>query len=333
MQRLADHNLQDRALDQMSLDDWNAAVIPKVPGTWNLHECLKDMKLDFFVLFSSGSGIIGQAGQANYASANTFLDAFVQYRQSLGLPASVLDIGVVEDIGYVSENPQILESLRAAALWLLSERDILESLQIIIARSALPAPLSKPTRTEAYTNPGQVVLGLRTTMPLADPNNRTVWKRDPRMGAYRDSESLTMSQSSGTDESLKRLLAAVATDPGKLDTNECVDFLAKQIKDRILGFLMTPDGDIDLGATLNEVGIDSLVAIELRNWWGSNLGTEISVLELLNATIKQLAQLAVEKLKENIQGKPANGKTEHHPVDADAEDGKAKGEQYLPMKA
>ena len=144
---------KDRALAQMSFDDWQAAVVPKIPGTWNLHEALQEEKLDFFVLFSSGSSTIGQTGQANYASANTFQDAFVQYRQGLGLAASVMDIGVVEDVGYVSENPQILENLRAAAFDLLSETDFLESLQLTIDRSPLP-PSPSSTRfspTNPYT--------------------------------------------------------------------------------------------------------------------------------------------------------------------------------------
>lgn len=77
-----------------------------VNGTWNLHEALDGPKLDFFV-FSSWSGLRGQWGQANYAAANT-LDAFVQYRRKQELPASVLNIGVMEDIGYVSRNAGVL---------------------------------------------------------------------------------------------------------------------------------------------------------------------------------------------------------------------------------
>ena len=79
--------LADRGIFDMDLETWNKAVIPKVQGAWNLHNLLpKDM--DFLVLFSSNSGTHGFYGQSNYASGNTFLDAFSQYRQSLGLPAS-----------------------------------------------------------------------------------------------------------------------------------------------------------------------------------------------------------------------------------------------------
>ncbi len=78
--------LSDRSFNSMTIEDWNAAVDPKVKGTWNLHHesVSAAADLDFFVLFSSISGIIGQPGQGNYASANTFLDAFAQYRMTLG---------------------------------------------------------------------------------------------------------------------------------------------------------------------------------------------------------------------------------------------------------
>jgi len=192
----------------MSWDDWQAAILPKVPATWNIHEALKDSDLDFFVCFASGSGIIGQSGQANYAAGNTFNNVFVQYRHSLGMHASVLDIGVVEEIGYVSENPHILESLRAAAFHLLSEKDLLESLHLMIARSKDINTGTTPTRTAPFCSAAQVTLDMRTELPLAYPGNRCSWKHDPRMAAYRDSGSQT-----------------AAADPSRLRTAECIEFL------------------------------------------------------------------------------------------------------------
>ncbi|GFG19087.1 hypothetical protein IFM5058_09690 [Aspergillus udagawae] len=97
---------RDQMFEGMSIEDWNTVTVPKVKGTWNLHEITtaRGIDLDFFILFSSLSGILGQIGQANYASANTFLDAFMQYRASVGLPATAIDLGAMEGIGYLSEN-------------------------------------------------------------------------------------------------------------------------------------------------------------------------------------------------------------------------------------
>jgi len=107
----------------------------RVEGTWNLHRALMPEPLDFFVLFSSLSGIVGQWGQANYAAANTFLDAFAQYRHENGLRASVLDIGMAMDVGYFSQNKVALDNFVASAVHGLREQDFLDSLYPMIAGS------------------------------------------------------------------------------------------------------------------------------------------------------------------------------------------------------
>jgi hypothetical protein len=78
--------LHDQAWQKMTIDEWNGATPPKVRGTWNLHNETESLNLDFFILFSSLSGIVGRPGQANYARANTFLDAFVKFRTGKRLP-------------------------------------------------------------------------------------------------------------------------------------------------------------------------------------------------------------------------------------------------------
>jgi NAD(P)-dependent dehydrogenase (short-subunit alcohol dehydrogenase family) len=115
--------LRDQALPRMSLEEWNTAVMPKVAGTWNLYYATISAKapLDFFVLFSSISGVIGQPGQANSAGANTFLDAFVQYRNVLGLPVSTVDIGAVEEAGYGARNESLLRRLKNSGAYDISQ--------------------------------------------------------------------------------------------------------------------------------------------------------------------------------------------------------------------
>ncbi|KAM3420749.1 hypothetical protein BST61_g3997 [Cercospora zeina] len=93
--------LRDRPFDQMTFSEYHEAMACKIQGTWNLHNAAEDtgLKLDFFTLLSSISGVIGNRGQANHSAANVFLDAFACFRRREGLNACSVDLGVIEDAG------------------------------------------------------------------------------------------------------------------------------------------------------------------------------------------------------------------------------------------
>lgn len=170
---------------------WNTAVRPKVQGTWNLHNIFLENVPDFFVLFRSTSGLVGSRGQSNYASGNTFLDSFVQYRHSFGLPASVLDLGAVEDVGFVSRTPGVMEIIKTTSARTISEQDFLDCLQLAIARSSPEHASTKSNSAIAgYCNPSQIANGMQCSLPIADQHNTVIWKRDPRMAIYRNIENV-----------------------------------------------------------------------------------------------------------------------------------------------
>jgi hypothetical protein len=301
--------VQDAAINEMTFEQWQAATQPKVQGTWNLHKVLLWQKepLDFFFLFSSLSGLAGQPGQANYASANTFLDAFVQYRQSQGLPASVLNIGAMDDVGYLSQNTEILESLRATALHVLHEQDFLDSLQLMINRSFRPNSVSAINSSFGFVNHSQVGIGFRSSLPLSARNNRTLWKRDPRMAIYRNLESqddTTTTVVTTSDSSLKQFLRDANGNPSSLSTEESITFLAKEIGSTLFGFMMRSTEDLDLNVPLGSLGVDSLVSIELRNWFRQKVGTEFTVLEIVGSgSVLDLGGKTAAKLAEKYAHK------------------------------
>ncbi|KAF2971898.1 hypothetical protein GQX73_g1748 [Xylaria multiplex] len=81
----------------MTIEDYRQAIECKVRGAWSLHKASLEQPLDFFTMLSSISSVVGNEGQANYAAANAFLDAFAHYRKSLRLPANSVDLGAIED--------------------------------------------------------------------------------------------------------------------------------------------------------------------------------------------------------------------------------------------
>ena len=300
---------------QFTHEAWTTAIEPKVKVAWNLHEALADSPLDFFLLFSSLSGIVGYWGQANYAAANAFLDSFAQYRHSLNLPASVVDIGAVGFAGYVSENPEVLQQMQAASNYVLSEQEFFDGLHL-----AITSPRSPPASAAGYMNPSQLIIGLASTKSLSDPSNYTIWARDARMALYKNLESASAATSATESDELKQFLVEVSSDPSILNDKAKIEFLAVEIGKRMYEFMLKPEEDIDVKVSLTDMGVDSLMAIEFRNWFRSGLGLEMSVLEIMNAgSIEGLGVAAAEKLK--VKFEDEMGSQKHT------------AEKYLLMKA
>ncbi|KAJ5644819.1 polyketide synthase [Penicillium longicatenatum] len=259
--------LADQSFPRMTMNEWNTAVDPKIKGTWNLHNASLSADLDFFILFSSISGLFGQPGQANYAGANSFLDAFSQYRLGLGLPASSIQIGAVNDVGYLTEHDSLMQKIMAsnAGDWDVSGRELLEAIEAAVQLKSQPS----------------FCLGSRASASSGN-GSRAPWKKDLRMAVFNNFEEAGSSNSSGSSsESLQSFLAAAKADQALLDQPDCAHFLAVQIGKKVFNFLLKPEEDLQTSCSLPDLGIDSLVAIEVRQWWKLTFGFDISVLEMM----------------------------------------------------
>ena len=104
--------LNDIYFDEMEYESWAATTRPKIQGTWNLHK-LMPKDLDFFVMLASISGIVGNGSQSNYAAGNTFQDGLAHWRRAQGLPACSLDLTMMSGIGWVAEHVEIGEEYKA----------------------------------------------------------------------------------------------------------------------------------------------------------------------------------------------------------------------------
>ena len=119
--------LSDGALSNLSWDRFEQVLWPKVIGAWHLHRATRDKDLDLFVLFSSVTGVLGNAGQANHAAANAFLDQLAGHRRALGLPGQSIAWGAWSGLGEAEEQRErIARQLEAAGTgWMTPQKGLM----------------------------------------------------------------------------------------------------------------------------------------------------------------------------------------------------------------
>ena len=280
--------LRDTLFEKITFEDWQLNIKPRVQGAWNLHHCLlaANADLDFFLSLASGSGITGNPGQAAYAASNTFLDAFAEYRTALGLPASVIDIGIVDGVGYVAENKDREAQIATAAHDRLAEDELLA-----LVRAAISGAFNG-----GGGQPGTQTL---TGFKLFPGRPLPLWAADPKF-----SHLLLDMQSSASDTAGDDRAVAVRVLLKKAESPEAVMGLVREALKRKLASLLTiAVEDVDLRKPVVAYGLDSLVAIELRNWIGGELDAGVPLMELMNSpSMEGLAGKIAGKSKSVDQG-------------------------------
>ncbi|KAI1483952.1 polyketide synthase dehydratase-domain-containing protein [Daldinia eschscholtzii] len=302
--------LRDSPIACMKHEDWVAANTPKVTGAWNLHEQLKEHALDFFVMTSSVMTVVEQPGQGNYIASNTFLEAFTQYRRSLSLPATVLNVSPIDGVGFVAENPFARKNMKAQGLYFLHEAELLDFLELAIVQSQPHEKLSSTSNSTLtpWISTGQLVMGLHSEGDLNDPNTRTNWRRDRRMGFYHNNNEKE-TNTKGSSSELIAFLTRVADDAEVLDDPQSVSYLGHEIGKKVFSLMLKSEDDLDISLTLAQIGLDSLMAIELRRWWKQVLGLQISVLEIMaSGTLEAMGGVAAKGLKDKFAESGAHEK-------------------------
>ncbi|RMZ80705.1 hypothetical protein DV738_g2551, partial [Chaetothyriales sp. CBS 135597] len=276
--------LRDILFEKMSFDDYTTVVRSKISGAWNLHKALLGTPLDFFVALSSVAGIVGNRGQAAYAAANTFLDAFVQHRLQQGLPAASLDLTAVDDVGYLAENSsrqtQVLKNLSGSTM---GESEVLALVKIAIDGSF-----------QASTD-GQYITGL----DFSKPANLPFYASDARFARLRSAALHAYGDAAGFDEAADLPISVQLQQADSTET--ALDLVTRELSKKLGSILMLSEEELALhneSTPITVFGLDSLNAIELRNWIGKELQAHLQVLELLSSgTPGKLAALIISKTK------------------------------------
>ena len=282
----------------MTHDDYHTAIHAKVNGTWNIHVAAQQeqkLPLDFFTMLSSVSGLVGMKGQANYAAGNAFLDAFANYRQAQGLHANSINLGVIEEVGFIAEMEEgdALAARFDEREWPpINERTLRQILSYSILQQDDPRhPLSAASAA-------QLISGMAYPLPAGaalSENPRFDYLFNPSAGG--DAGSSAVDDARASDSAVDQAVRAfkVQHASGAADT-ELVKTALQALQPQI-AVLLRLETEVEEGKPLLAYGLDSLSAVELRGWVRQQLGAELSTLDITNAgSLLALCEKVVSKL-------------------------------------
>jgi len=263
--------LKDCLMMNLTEERFREVWEPKVLGAWNLHVETQDMELDSFVLFSSLASIFGTGGQGNYASGNAFVDSLAYYRQARGLPALTISWGFLGQVGWVARHDDIAKRLEHQGVNSFTPQQALALFGRFI-----------------QTQPAHVGVMNMDWRKWGESLGRSTISTRFR--------HLVQSAGSGDDESQKSgsqaraaLLAATGADRRAMLEN----LLREQVA-RVLG---ASPAKLDVERPLTELGLDSLMAVELRNWIEGDLRLSLPAVELMRGpSVSRLTDLLGEQL-------------------------------------
>ncbi|RMI28162.1 type I polyketide synthase, partial [Streptomyces triticirhizae] len=299
--------LDDATVPALTAKRLDTVLRPKVDAAWHLHELTRDLDLRAFVLYSSVSGLLGTAGQANYAAANTFLDALAAHRRALGLPGTSLGWGLW------AQSSEMTEALEVADLKRLNRSGIApmtseEALGMFDEALDSRAALLFPVRWDVGALRAQASAG--AIAPVLSGLVRVPERRSAAVAA-----------GGGGGASWESRLAGLAA----LSDEERLALLLELVLDQVAAVLGHDGSDgIDPRRGLMDMGFDSLTAVEFRNRLGKVTGrrlpttlvfdypTPVAVAEHLRSELApagpvESALQEIDRLEELLAALPAAG--------------------------
>ncbi|MER6989184.1 thioester reductase domain-containing protein [Saccharopolyspora hirsuta] len=231
--------LADGLLTSMTEEDLTAVLRPKVDAAWHLHELTEDADLSAFVLFSSVTGVMGTPGQANYAAANSFLDALAAHRAARGLPAVSVAWGLWEGASSMTEHLTEVHLARMAKEGLL----------------LLPADLGMSVLDAVTAQPNPAVIGMPVDLAAA----RTHPAQPALMRGLTGTRSRPEAVAAGAVDS-----GALRTELATLDETARRELVRRIVLDHATAVLGR-DEQLAADQVFQDVGFDSLTAVDLRN--------------------------------------------------------------------
>ena len=271
--------LEDRLLTDLDRDTLERVMRPKVLGGWNLHRATCDRELDHFVLFSSLSSVFGHAGQANYSAANAWLDALAHWRRAAGLPATAINWGYLGEAGYLARHAELGERLQRQGVLSFTVDQATDALEYALQTGTIQVSVLRMDWSRWR--------GLGLTGNVSPRFAELV-----RQGGERSGERVSPSRLRGVDPSDRR-----AT-------------IGRWLRGKVAGLLGFTETQLDPRRSLLDLGLDSLMAVETRNWIESQFEIEMPISALMRGTsLNRLTDVVCEAVESTAEGEAAVAET------------------------
>lgn len=277
--------LDDSLIANLDAEKLKKVLAPKVAGAENLHRLTSDLPLDYFVLFSSATTAIGNPGQGNYVAANGFLEGLARQRRAAGLPALAIAWGGIEDVGLLARNRLVKDMLAARAG--------VKTMAASDALNLMAEALARPSQ-----DPNEAVL------VVSEMNWSTGQAHLPLLRSPTFSGLAHANEAAAAENRAKLDIRAIAA---TVSPEEARKQIVGVIVEEIAHILRLPQETVNKGKPLAEIGVDSLMAVELAAALEDRLALEVP----LSASA---SGFNVNELADHILGLCVSPTTEDDPV-------------------
>jgi NAD(P)-dependent dehydrogenase (short-subunit alcohol dehydrogenase family)/acyl carrier protein len=267
--------IEDALIRDMDRGQLHRVLAPKLTGAWHLHEATRNRKLDFFLLYSSATTLFGNPGQAAYVAANMAIEALASERSALGLPATCVSWGPIGDVGYLARNEKIREALvgRIGGRALSADEALRELEGVLSTKSSHVGVLELDWNVLGRFLPGA---------------------RAPKFSELARHEAKGQAGNEAPQD-LRRWLS-------ELQASELLPALIEIVRGELAQILRIASERIEAGASLFDLGMDSLMAVELATSIDLRLGVQLSALSLGDApTIERIAARIARQLRPDAE--------------------------------
>nr|WP_264318820.1 type I polyketide synthase [Acidithiobacillus sulfurivorans] len=271
--------IEDALAQNLGAELMDKVIQPKVAGAWNLHQASLHQPLEFFVLYSSMTTVLGNPGQAHYVAANSWMEAFAQWRRQQGLAALAILWGAIADVGYLTRHEKtrdlLQQRLGGAALTASTALDVLENMMVSDAHGWMVADLDWRA--------------LQRFLPVA---------ASPRFAAVMPSGK---AEAASSDEDLRSHLQS-------LPTAEAEQLLVETVRREVAQILRLSADKITPDQNLSQLGLDSLMGVELALALEERLGVKLPAFLLSEGpTPLRLARRLVQSLSNEAEQQDVPG--------------------------